>query len=241
MTNSDFFYLSSNDPRVWSEIVFKVVMKDVSASLEIAEARGWLEGIIGAPYDDTQWKSLSGDRAALTKEEFIGVACSDPELKSPNTKKASLRRRVSLLCSDKPEITLDELLLEENKAGDITVTKEEIKDALQYVTAEKEAAGPMSRELVGKVHLELSRTRDYKDVFTSYDADKDGKVTAHDIFRVMTSQGEDITYELAVAQCAEIAGDKQPSAFGFIEFTNWMRRGDEAEEAEKKAAEESAE
>ena len=165
--------------------------------------------------------------------QFCSIASHIPESEEPKHK--GMRKRISCLLIDKPGLSIEELLEEENKAaeedGSAKVTEEDVKEALRVVKGKTMLRGsflgrPMDKETIVKVHYELSHTKDIHAVFNMYDADGDGRVTKEDVYRVITQEGNDIDMDQAFLLCNEIAKPGE-TTFGFDEFAVWMRSDDE--------------
>ena len=151
LTRDDFGYLADPQPRVWADILFKVLMADHDAESIPAElARLWLETALNAKISDDVWRERTEDgesgkpSADIDRDEFVHLACTldrgnpnSPRVveEIPTQNQQSLRRRISVKCS-KPGsqgITVEELLEEENAEGDLEVNKEDVEEALAYV------------------------------------------------------------------------------------------------------------
>lgn len=254
LTRDDFGYLADPQPRVWADILFKVLMdKADSTTVPTDLARLWLETALNSKINDDVWKEsiADGESGALAtdidRDEFVHLACTldrgnpnSPRLAvaavaAPSPNQQSLRRRISVKCGmpGANGITVDELLEEENKEGDLQATKEDVEEALAYV---KSATGqgrrastfrkPMDKNIVAKVHMELLKTMEFKEAFKLYDSDNDGKANAQDIYRVMVSQGEDISYEQALELMCKVC-EPGESNIDFRGFCRLMRDGEE--------------
>ena len=262
LTREDLTYLSNPQPMVWSDILFKV-LKETPESDEIPTdvGRSWLEAALNMKYTDALWHDKMEDAETgevpekMSQDEFQALAVAGSSGggggggagggDSKNTQ--SLRRRISVKCAQPGAgITVQELVQEENAEGDFAVDEADVEDALAYVNASNGGRSsrqsvikkPMSKETVAKVHVELLKTMEFKEAFKLYDSDNDGKADAHDIYRVMVGQGEDITFEQAAELMATVVGPGE-THFDFRGFCRMMRE-DGADDDEDGADDEAS-
>ena len=263
LTREDFAYLANPQPMVWSDILFKVLKETPdSEDIKTEDGRTWLEAALNQKYSDAAWHDKMSDPETdelperMTQDEFQALAvagCSGGGGgggrggDGANAAQQSLRRRISVKCA-KPGnagITVKQLVEEENAEGEMEVDDEDVEDALAYVNGTNGRSRPsmvkkpMSKETVAKVHVELLKTMEFKEAFKLYDSDNDGKADAHDVYRVMVGQGEDVTFEQAQALMATIVEPGQ-AHFDFRGFCRMMREEGAEDDAESKANSEAA-
>ena len=159
----------------------------------------------------------------------------------------SLRRRISLRAAQAGAlgapvgVSIETVVEEENRGGGIHVERADVEEALAHVKDTNVKAlmrrrsstfrRPMTKDMVAKVHVELLKTREFKEAWKLYDRDGDGRADATDVYRVMVTQGEDITFEQALQLMATVC-EPGESSIDFRGFCRLMRDDDDDDDDE---------